>query len=147
MKLVKAIAAACALVLTCGPAAAQVPDPHARELARKLAQADATMSEQGYSRAAGPFAGGLGVRETRRFSVTLRAGQEYSVVGVCDARCDDLGLALSNSRNTLVAQVPRRDGDPIIHVRPVATGAHSIEVIMRECTAAPCFFAFNVYAR
>jgi hypothetical protein len=72
----KAAAGLAALALLTGPAAAQVPDPFARELAQRLTRAEMVLTENGYARAAGPFAGGLPERRARRFTVMLRAGQD-----------------------------------------------------------------------
>jgi hypothetical protein len=136
-----------ALALMISPAASQVPDPFARELAQKLTRAEIMLSETGYARAAGPFAGGLNEREGRSFTVMLRAGQDYRIVGVCDGRCRDLDLRLSDPNGREIAHGVREDSVPVIHVRPYATGQHAIEVEMRRCTGAPCWFAFNVYSR
>jgi len=143
----KTAAALAALALLAAPAAAQVPDPFARELAQKLARAELILSDDGYARAAGPFAGGLREGEGRRFTVTLRAGQDYRIVGVCDNRCRDLDLRLHDPNARMVAEDVLEDAAPIIHVRPYATGQYAIEAIMHGCSAAPCWFAFNVYSR
>lgn len=140
-------AALAALALLAGPAAAQVPDPFARELAQKLTRAELVLSDYGYARAAGPFAGGLREGEERRFSVMLRAGQDYRVVGVCDNRCRDLDLRLFDPDARIVAADTGSDARPVIHVRPYSSGRHDIEVEMRQCAVATCWFAFNVYSR
>lgn len=142
-----AAAALAALALLAGPAAAQVPDPFARELAQKLARAETILADQGYARAAGPFAGGLREAEGRRFIVTLRAGQDYRIVGVCDERCRDLDLRLYDADQRMIAEDVLQDAVPVIHVRPYATGQYAIEAIMHGCSAAPCWYAFNVYSR
>jgi hypothetical protein len=143
----KAAVAMAALALLAVPAAAQVPDPFARELAQRLSRAEVLLTENGYARAAGPFAGGLNERQGRRFTVLLRAGQDYRIVGVCESRCRDLDLRLLDANETLVAQDVLDDSVPVIHVRPNATGQYTIETLMTRCTAAPCWFAFNVYSR
>ena len=130
-----AAAATAALLVLAVPAAAQVPDPFARELAQRLSQAEALLSERGYARAAGPFAGGLGERQGRRYPMTLRAGQDYRIVGVCESRCGDFDLRLLAPNGALVAQDVLEDNVPIIHVRPRITGS------------SPCWYAFNVYSR
>jgi hypothetical protein len=143
----KAMAALAALAFLTGTAAAQVPDPFARELAQRLTRAETTLSERGYARAAGPFAGGLADNRARRFTVMLRAGQDYRIVGVCDRRCDNLDLRLFTANNDLIAQDVLGDAVPVIHVRPTATGNYDIEAGMAQCNEAPCWFAFNVYSR
>jgi hypothetical protein len=143
----KAAVALAALTLLTSPAAAQVPDPYARELAQRLSQAESLLTENGYARAAGPFAGGIGERDGRRFNLTLRAGQDYRIVGVCESRCRDIDMRLVGPNGALVAQDVLDDAVPIIHVQPQVTGQYSIEVIMARCGADPCWFAFNVYSR
>jgi hypothetical protein len=143
----KTAAGLAALAFLAGTAAAQVPDPFARELAQRLSRAETLLTENGYARAAGPFAGGLPEGRGRRFTVMLRAGQDYRIVGVCDSRCGDLDLRLYAANNQLIAQDVLNDAVPVIHVRPVSTGNYDIEAVMSHCTEAPCWFAFNVYSR
>jgi hypothetical protein len=143
----KTAAGMAVLAFLTGTAAAQVPDPYARELAQRLARAEIPLSENGYARAAGPFAGGLPQQRARRFRVMLRAGQDYRIVGVCDRRCRDLDLRLFTAGNRLIAQDLQNDAAPVIHVRPLATGNYDIEAVMAQCDDAPCWFAFNVYSR
>jgi len=143
----KAAGVLAALTLLTAPAAAQVPDPFARELAQRLSQAETLLTENGYARAAGPFAGGIGERQGRSFTVMLRAGQDYRIVGVCESRCRDLDMRLLGPGGGLVAQDVLDDAVPIIHVQPRVTGQYTIEAIMARCGANPCWFAFNVYSR
>ena len=143
----KAAAGMAALAVLSGSADAQVPDPYARELAQRLTRAEALLTENGYARAAGPFAGGMPERRARRYTVMLRAGQDYRIVGVCESRCGNLDLRLFAANNQLIAQDVLQDAVPVIHVRPVATGNYDIEAIMAQCNEAPCWFAFNVYSR
>ena len=143
----KAMAGLAALVLLASPAAAQVPDPYARELARKLAHAEVALNEAVYARAAGPFAGGLDQAQAVRRTIMLRAGQDYRIVGVCDDRCTDLDLRLSDPRGQVIAQDAFADGVWTFHVQPAFTGDHVIEVAMVRCSGSPCWYAFNVYSR
>ncbi len=144
----KRVAAAfAALALTALPAMAQVPDPFAYELAQRLANAERPLTEDGYARAAGPFAGALAQRGERRFSLMLRAGQDYGIVGVCESRCTDLDLRLYDPNNQLIAQDVRQDRQSGIHVTPTSTGNYTIEAIMYRCNAPECWYAFNVYSR
>jgi hypothetical protein len=143
----KAMAALAALALLAGPAAAQVPDPFARELAQKLAHAEVVLTENGYARAAGPFAGSLMPQRAQSRTITLRAGQDYRIVGVCDGRCQDLDLRLVDPNGQMEAQDILADAVPVLHVQPRLTGQHTIEVMMQRCSGAPCWYAFNVYSR
>lgn len=144
----KALAGLAALALIAGAtASAQVPDPYARELAQKLARAEILLGERGYARGAGPFAGGLGPRQSQRFTLMLRAGQDYRIVGVCDDRCDDLDLRLRDPNGEVVGQDVLEDSVPVIHARPQITGQYAVEVAMLRCRVETCWYAVNVYAR
>ena len=144
----KALTAAAALALVAGgSASAQVPDPFARELAQKLAHAEGVLNETGYARAAGPFSGSLMQQDARRFSVMLRAGMDYRIVGVCDDRCRDLDLRLYDANAQLIGQDTLADAVPVIHVAPRSTGQYTVEVTLQRCGGAPCWYAVNVYSR
>jgi len=128
------------------PASAQVPDPFARELAQKLTRVELTLSEQGYMRAAGPFPGGVATRESSAIPLSLRAGQEYSIVAVCDGRCV-LDLRLLDPNGAAFARAAAGEGAWVMRVRPRLTGSHTVNVEAASCAAAQCWYAVNVYAR
>lgn len=140
-------AAAFAAALPAAPATAQTPDPYARELAQKLAQAEADSADRGYARAAGPFAGAVGAGAQRRFDITLRAGQDYRFVGVCERRCRGLELRLRDAQGREIANGRQAGAAAAVRVRPAFTGRHAVEVEMARCAAPSCWFAFNVYSR
>lgn len=140
------MAAAAAFAALAGAAGAQVPDPFARALAQDLTRADQAVAVEGYARAAGPFSGGLGEGRTQRFTVTLRAGQAYRLVGVCDGRCGQLYLAVFNPEGHRIG-ADRPGRAPVLDLRSESTGSYTIEATMVSCTASTCWYAFNVYAR
>lgn len=133
--------------LTAVPAGAQVPQQYAAELARKLVVAEQFLKDNGFSRAAGPFAGGLEQRRSAQFDVTLRAGLDYRIVGVCDSRCTDLDLKLYDPSGNEVAEDVLQDSVPVLQIRPVSTGSYAIDVDMARCGGPACWYAFNVYSR
>jgi hypothetical protein len=143
----RAAAALAVLALTALPATAQVPDPFARDLAGKLARAEGFLSQNGYARAAGPFSGALSGGQARRQVVMLRAGQDYRIVGVCDANCGDFNIRVFDPNDRLVERDMLRDSVPVVHVVPSATGQYSIEASMVRCALQQCWYAFNVYSR
>ncbi len=146
----RACVALAALVMMAGlPATAQVPPEYGRELSQRLAEAGRAVREGGYMRAAGPFVGGLASQQSRRYTLTLRAGQDYRVIAACDSRCGDIDLRLYDSNGNQIAQDTLDDNVPTLAVRPPSTGAHTIEIDMYQCTASPdpCWYAFNVYTR
>lgn len=141
------LSAVAALVLMASPASAQVPGPYAAQLAQQLARGETALRDQGFTRVAGPFAGGLASRGERRVPITLRAGQEYRIFGVCDADCTDLDLRLLEGGATPISEDLAANDVPIVAIRPRVTGQYVIQVLMPGCANAPCYFAVNVYAR
>lgn len=136
-----------AMTFAGAPASAQVPGPYAAQLAQQLARGETALRDQGFSRVAGPFAGGLAARGERRVPITLRAGQDYRIFGVCDADCTDLDLRLLEGGATPISEDIASDDVPVLSVRPRVTGQYVIQVLMPGCASAPCYFAVNVYAR
>ncbi len=146
----RACAALAALTILAGqPAAAQAPPEFARELSQRLAEAARAVREGGYMRVAGPFAGGLATQQSRRYTLTLRAGQDYRVIGVCDSRCGDIDLRLYDVNGNQVAQDTLNDNVPTLAIHPSATGPHAIEIDMYGCAVSPdpCWYALAVYTR
>lgn len=145
-KAARAVLTAIALLIA-APAAAQVPDPWAHDLARGLADAEQNVGERHYTRIAGPFAGALPARLTRRVRLTMRAGQQYEIIGVCDARCGDLNLRMFDGADRLITEDVLTNNVPVLDVSPPLTGLYTIEVEMARCAGDPCYYAFNVYGR
>lgn len=141
------VAAVAALALVAAPASAQVPDPFARELAQKLARAESALSEGAYVRGAGPFAGGMDARDVMRIPLTLRAGETYRIVGVCDARCGIPELVLQNPDHERLRRAAPAAGASVMDVRVPFTGAYEVEVALPRCGANECWYAVNVYSR
>lgn len=144
----KIVAMAAALLAFAGATAvAQAPDPIARDLAQRLARAEVELVEAGYARAAGPFADAAEAHAPERFTITLRAGRDYRIVGVCETRCTALGMNLIDPNGQLVARDVVENGVPVMHVRPRTTGPHTVEVSVQRCAGPECWYAFNVYSR
>ena len=146
----RACAALAALTILAGqPARAQVPPEFTRELSQRLGEAGRVVRDGGYMRAAGPFAGGLASQQSRRYTLTLRAGQDYRVIAVCDSRCGDIDLRLYDVNGNQIAQDTLNDNVPTLAIHPSATGSHTIEIDMYQCTASPdpCWYALSVYTR
>src|SRR5262249_35297446 len=101
----------------------------------------------GFSHIAGPFAGDLPAPLNRRVQLTLRAGQQYEIIGICDARCRNLDLKLYDPNDQVVAQDVTINNVPVLDARPRVTGLYTVEVTMSQCAGDPCYYAFNVYAR
>jgi hypothetical protein len=135
-----------AVWLILAPAAAQVPDPFARQLAQKLARAESAFSGSGFVRGAGPFAASLSEGQTARLTLTLRAGEIYRLVGVCDLGCGAPELSV-RGEGTTIARAPPSAQETVLDLRVPFTGAYEVEVALPRCAARACWYAVNVYSR
>ncbi len=142
----KVAAAAIALALVAGPPASAQPDLR-DYLTRQLDNQEPDNAERGFAHAVGPLSGMLSSATTAQLPLTLRAGQEIRIVGVCDQACADLDLRVVNPRGEVLALDARSNARPVVDLRADMFGQHTIEVGMVDCRAPRCRFAVNVYTR
>jgi hypothetical protein len=140
----KAAAALIALALVAGsPASAQ---PDLRDyLTQQLDNQEPDNANRGFAHAVGPLSGMLASSRAAQLPLTLRAGQEIRIVGVCDEACSDIDIRVLNPRGQIIAQDVRDDDHPVVDLRAEMFGQHTIEVGMINCRAPRCRFAVNVY--
>jgi hypothetical protein len=142
----KAGAALIAVALAAAPVASAQPD--LRDfLTRQLDNREPENAEDGFAHAAGPLAGALASGGVAALPLTLRAGQEVRIAGVCDEACEDLDLRILNPRGEIVGSDTRGNDHPVVDLRAEMFGPHTIQVDMARCDAPRCRFAVNVYTR
>jgi len=142
----KAAAALIALALVASTAASAQPDLR-DYLTRQLDNQEPDNAERGFAHAVGPLSGALASNRAAQLPLTLRAGQEIRIVGVCDQACNDLDLRILNPRGEIIALDTRSNARPVVDVRAEMFGRHTIEVGMLDCDAPRCRYAVNVYTR
>lgn len=79
----------------------------------------------------------------------LTAGRTYSVLGVCDADCEDLDLALYPPEDLDTVLVEDREDDdvPIVEWSPAETGEVLLYVTMPKCSTEICYFGVRVLVK
>lgn len=142
----KAAAALIAMALVASPTASAQPDLR-DYLTRQLDNQEPDNAERGFAHAVGPLAGTLAANHAAQLPLTLRAGQDIRIVGVCDQACADLDLRVLNPRGDIVALDTRSNDRPVVDLRAEMFGQHTIEVGMINCNAPRCRYAVNVYTR
>jgi hypothetical protein len=88
--------------------------------------------------------GALNQEESASFTITLREGVSYSVLGVCDEDCSRLRLVLATLANSELAIDRSSENFPVLQFTPRVTAQYRIRVTMEECRRNPCWYAAGV---
>ncbi len=118
-----------------------------QQILQRLAEVEQALASQGYYRMAEPVTGQLGVGQTQAVPLTLEAGGDYRLIGVCDNDCSNFDLIVYDENNVLVAQDVAPDATPIATVAPRWTGGFVAQAVMQQCTVQPCYYALVLYGR
>jgi TIR domain len=114
---------------------------------QQLQQAEQAFRQQGFQQFGAPVSGGLAQSQQQAWPVTLQAGIDYRIIGVCDRDCADLDLALYDQAGNLINQDASADDHPVVQSQPAWNGPFTVQVTMYNCTQAPCYYALVLYAR
>lgn len=136
----------CALVIGCSSVCSTLAAQSRwdRQVDARITQAAATLQGRAYRLAGLAGRGSLNTGESATFSITLPAGAESALSGVCDDDCTDLELSLST--NGYDVDAARGGGNaPIVRVTPAAATTYTITVRMASCRVNPCWFAVAAF--
>lgn len=130
------------------PPAQPVGDQNPQQIiVAQLQQAQANLAQQGFQQIGQPYSGGLQQGQTWNVPAELYVGYEYRILGVCDRDCADLDLSLYDGNGGLIMQDTSTSSQPVVGVVPTGSGMFTIQVLMYNCTVAPCYYAVALYGR
>ena len=121
--------------------------PPGEDMAGRLTLFTSDIASRGFTEVGDPRRGALGTDQAVRIPLTLQAGLEYRIVGVCDIDCFDLDLVLWDQDDNQLAADFMEDDVPVLALIPASTEAFALEVAMVACDLEPCAFQVGVYAR
>ena len=85
-------------------------------------------------------------QESETYTITLKAGRTYFLMGVCDEDCLDLDLELYDGSGNLISQDNTDDDAPIVEVNVATGGDFTLKVTMYDCDIqAPCYYGVGLY--
>ncbi|MFC1660149.1 hypothetical protein ACFL3S_01610 [Gemmatimonadota bacterium] len=116
-------------------------------MAERMIRLAEELSGNGYQELPMEQAGFLDQAHELRFPVTLEAGVEYQIVGVCDDDCSDLDLALFDPWEGEMAADRFADATPILSVSTERPAVFRVGVTMVECQANPCEFQVGFFGK
>ena len=130
--------AAALAMLAAGPAAAQTG-----VVDQLLTRADNAYDQHGYAVAGWEKQSLLRNGAEESFSITLTGGTEYSLIGVCDADCENLDLYVTDDKGVEVTRDVEEDDFPVVYIK--RGGTFRVRAVMTKCTDAPCAFGIKAY--
>ncbi|HEX4575338.1 MAG TPA: hypothetical protein VH158_09415 [Gemmatimonadales bacterium] len=130
--------------LLVAPVLVRAQNPWERQVVDYVQRTATALRRQGLEPTGAPRVGPMLVDESAWFSVTLRAGVSYAIVGACDNDCSGLDLALySDAHNEVEAE--RGSAVPMVKVTPRETLQYRVKVTLTGCRLSPCWYGIGVY--
>lgn len=127
--------------------------PEQREELRTLAKGyiDDAAKEvaQGHTPAAGfdDAVVALQPAQTHNWTLALKRGVDYRIIGACDNECENLDMELVEASGRVVEADTLEDSFPVINITPSADMTYTARIKMITCTIAPCYTAARVYTK
>lgn len=85
--------------------------------------------------------------ESGWYTLTLRAGWDYELLGACDEDCSDIDLWIYDEYGNLIDSDELLDDYPLVEVSPLRTGEYGVRLKMYTCDVEPCRAGLAVYGR
>lgn len=145
-------AAAAALLVLAGPAAAQTragADDYAGQVRTYLGEQARKHIAEGFRHesAIADFVRPLRLDGGVIWPVTLRRGVTYRVFAVCDNDCSDVDLELYDAAGDFVGRDVAVNDTPYVEITPSADGVVYARIWLAACEAEPCYVGGRVYRR
>lgn len=142
--MIKAIYALAAVGMALAPVSASSAAMQDSDIIQKLFDKAAEIyQDKGYSPTGFQQRGEMKQGAETTFTVSLKGGTQYSVVGMCDTDCSNLDAYLTDSSGNLVDSDVEDDDFPIVSA--TASGTYTVRLVMKACSSAPCAFGVKAF--
>jgi hypothetical protein len=111
-----------------------------------MRQVEGALAERGYQRTGEVRTGSLTQGERESISLTLGAGLDFAIVGLCDNDCSDLDLRLYDQSGAEVDADIETDDSPVVELTPRSSGTYRVEIVMVSCSVSPCYYGLGVFS-
>jgi hypothetical protein len=129
------------------PVAARAQSRWEDQVHNQIKHAGRILEDKGYTMTHDEYSGNLKESESEYLNITLHAGTDYAIIGVCDNDCSDLDLRIFDADGDEVDNDVQTDDVPIVHVAPTETQRYRLKVIMATCKTSPCFYGIGVFGK
>lgn len=127
-------------VLTAAPAAAQ-----SGLVDRLLTKADGVYALHDYAKAGWEKQGILRKGAEASFTLTLTGGKEYSLIGVCDADCENLDIYVTDDKGVEITRDVETDDYPVVYIKRGGAVTLNVRVVMVGCKDSPCEYGLKTF--
>jgi len=103
--------------------------------------------EEGFTETGFPAEGTMNQDQEVQIPLTLTAGVEYKLAGVCDDNCEDLNLTLLDPAGMEVTSDHLPDPYPLLTVIPTVPGEYRVAAQMVTCNVEPCGFVVSTFVQ
>lgn len=132
------------VLLAATPALAQ--DEWAQQVQKQMDKAAETLAGSGFHYGGYSHEGQLNKGASERLTVRLGGGSSQ-FVGLCDNDCSDIDLLVYDANGKKVDEDVENDDYPVVSVSPNGNSVYTLVVQMATCTADPCRYAVQQFAK
>lgn len=120
---------------------------YTEEVAAQLIFIGRKYIEAGWTSSHEPYLNSLRANNSYYIPYYLRAGNSYSIFGVCDGDCSDIDLSLYDNNGNLIAQDNDSDDYPIVSANIYRSGSYQIKVRMYSCRTQDCLYGLAAFQK
>lgn len=106
-------------------------------------KASELFKEKGFTPTGFKSDGSLAQGASKKVAVSLKGGDIYTIVGMCDGDCKDLNLRLIDSGGSEVDNDLEDDDFPVLAAKE--SGSYTISVEMKGCGSSACRYRLVAY--
>jgi hypothetical protein len=129
------------------PTTADAQSRWERQVRDQIKRAGRILEDRGFELSHDTYTGSLGNQENESLTLSLRAGTDYAIIGVCDEDCTDIDLRLFDEDGDEIDSDLETDDNPVVQVSPRSSGKYRIKVVMATCSTSPCFYGVGVFSK
>lgn len=139
-----ALLVAAAVATASRPAHAQ--NQYQQQISNQMIRRAQTLNSRGYAAIGQLYTGSINDDADANLTVTLNAGAQIAVLGVCDNDCTDVDLQVYSQDGTKIGEDLDTDDYPVVAFTPQYSGTFRVRVMMATCNTNPCYYGVQVFA-
>lgn len=141
------IISAAAMLAVAGVSGAAKADPSVLAITHDFGNLKEAAYADGYRLISGPLMQRIQQNGSWTYTLSLEAGVDYAIVGLCDRDCNAISLRLHDENRHLISVHNEFAARGMVKVTPRWTGSFTLTVGMTDCDARQCATGIAVFGR